>query len=94
MSAPEAVVSGVGPGTRRMWAGGPLRRLSPIRSAGCQIPLEGGGYGGSYVCDECLMPVVGVYRVIQGVQGRETWLCAACKDAARRTRKKKGRSCS
>jgi len=43
------------------------------------MPLTGGGFGGSYVCDGCAEPVVGVYRVIHRVQRRESWLCASCK---------------
>lgn len=64
---------------RRMWPGGPLRRWSAARGAGCTMPLDSGGYGGSYVCDGCRGPVVGLYSVIRGVQRRAMWLCAACK---------------
>jgi hypothetical protein len=43
------------------------------------MPLTGGGFGGSYVCEVCSEPVAGVYRVIDRVQSRESWLCATCK---------------
>jgi hypothetical protein len=65
--------------TKRMWAGGPLRRWSPVRTNGCPMPLAGGGFGGSYVCGGCQRPVAGVYRVIDRVQRRESWLCDGCR---------------
>jgi hypothetical protein len=43
------------------------------------MPLAGGGFAGSYVCDGCSEPVAGVYRVIDQVERRESWLCASCK---------------
>jgi hypothetical protein len=64
---------------RRMWTGGPTRRWSPIRESGCIMPLAAGGFGGAYVCDECAMPVTGVYRVIDRVQRQQTWLCGGCR---------------
>jgi hypothetical protein len=67
------------PQVKQMWPGGPLRRFSPIRKGGCQLPLEGGGFGGSYVCEGCQVPVAGVYRVIDRVERRESWVCAGCK---------------
>jgi hypothetical protein len=45
------------------------------------MPLNAGGFGGSYVCEGCSEPVAGVYRVIRPVQRRESWLCAACRAA-------------
>lgn len=80
---------------KRMWPGGPLRRFSPVRKGACQAPLEGGGFGGSYVCEGCQMPVAGVYRVIAGVQSRESWLCASCKAQPQRKRAARaGNTCS
>lgn len=64
---------------KRMWRNGPLRRSSPTRSGGCQMPLTVGGFGGSYICEGCSEPVAGLYRVIHPVQRQESWLCAACK---------------
>jgi hypothetical protein len=65
--------------TKRMWAGGPLRFWSSFRGGGCRMPMAEGGFGGAYVCERCLVPVAGVYRVSDGVQGRQSWLCASCK---------------
>lgn len=45
------------------------------------MPLNTGGFGGSYLCDGYSESVAGVYRVIHPVQHRESWLCAACKAA-------------
>ncbi len=73
MTAAGAVALKASPVGARMWHGGPLRRWSPVRTASCQMPLASGGYGGSYLCDGCQKPVVGIYRA------REAWLCAACK---------------
>lgn len=81
---PAAVESSVQ--TKRMWPDGPLRRWSPVRTGGCHIPLDSGGFGASYVCEECLEPVAGVYRVIRGVQRRESWLCASCRAQPQRKR--------
>jgi hypothetical protein len=64
---------------RRAWQGGPLRQWSSIREHSNQMPHSAGGYSGSYVCDGCLMPVVGVYRAIHRVQGQQSWLCASCR---------------
>lgn len=75
---------------KRMWASGPLRLCSMERDGSCRMPLASSGFGGAYVCDGCLGPVAGVYRVIDGVQGHQLWLCASCK--AQR-KKEKGRSC-
>lgn len=63
---------------RRMWAGGPCRRWSVIRESGCTMPLAGGDFGGSYVCDGCQVPAGGLRRVIRLENGQETWLCARC----------------
>lgn len=83
MSAAILSPPGLEPGSaRRMWPGGPLRRWSPARTSGCDMPLDRGGYGGSYVCEGCMQPVPGVYRVFRGVQRRETWLCGGCKAKA------------
>lgn len=62
-----------------MWPGGPLRNWSPMREGGCTMPLAGGGFGGSYLCDGCLTPAPGVYRIIDPLQRRESWFCASCK---------------
>ena len=81
---------------KRMWAGGPFRRWSPVRTSGCPMPLAGGGFGGSYVCGECQRPVAGVYRVIDRVQRRESWLCDGCRSqglAEIAAARGKGRTC-
>jgi ribosomal protein L37AE/L43A len=46
---------------QRMWHGGPLRHVSATQR-------------GSYVCERCMVPVVGVYRILGN-----GWICAACK---------------
>ena len=76
---------------RRMWPVGPLRRWSPVRNTGCGMPLTKGGFGGSYVCDGCSEPVRGVYRVIDRVEERTSWLCAACKAQQATTVSQKGK---
>ena len=76
--------------TLRMWPGGPLRRWSFARSAGCSIPLAGGGYGGAYVCERCQSPSPGIYRVIQGVQSLASWICASCKSLRSATEQHQG----
>ena len=53
----------------RMWPGGPLRLQRSRRD-----------FSRSYVCDGCQVPVVGVYRVLQGENRQEAWLCATCRD--------------
>lgn len=70
-------------GTKRMWPDGPLRLWSPVRAGGCRMPLANGGFGGAYVCEGCLVPVAGVYRVIDGVQRQQWWFCAMCKNRAK-----------
>jgi len=70
-------------GTKRMWANGPLRLWSPIRASGCQMPLANSGFGGAYVCGACLVPVAGVYRVFDRLQGQQSWFCAMCKNRAK-----------
>jgi len=62
-----------------MWTDGPLRLWSSERNGGCRMPLAEGGFGGAYLCDGCSAPVVGLYRVFDGVQGQQSWLCATCK---------------
>lgn len=69
---------------RRRWPGGPLRQWNATRCPAAKMALDCGGFGGSYICDGCQMPAAGLYRAIDGVERRETWLCAQC-----RTRPKK-----
>lgn len=65
--------------TKRMWTNGPLRLWAPVLDGGCRMPLANGGFGGAYVCEACLVPVAGVYRVITHLQRGEGWFCASCK---------------
>lgn len=83
MSAP-ALASSVE--TKQMWSNGPIRLWSPVRERGCQMPLANGGFGGAYICEGCLVPVAGVYRVSGRVQGLQSWLCATCKAHPKRKR--------
>jgi hypothetical protein len=41
--------------------------------------LDSGGYGGSYVCQGCGVPVDGVYCVEVGLEVARNWICAACR---------------
>lgn len=67
---------------KRMWEGGPLRQFSGKHEGAAQNYYQSPaltGYTGAYVCDECLEPRDGVYRV-----GRlRKWLCKACKEAVK-----------
>ena len=70
---------------RRMWENGPLRQWSATKH-GRWIPSANGGYSGSYVCDHCRHPVVGVYRQTWpnvGVQDCQNWFCASCRSELR-----------
>jgi hypothetical protein len=73
---------------KRMWIGGPLREWSPVQVRSF-ISLGNGGFGGRYVCDDCLKPVTGVYRVTGAQNGGYKWQCAGCKEAARLSAKPK-----
>lgn len=64
--------------TKRMWNGGPLRQFSTERGTASWTALDGGGYGGQYVCDECGFPVVGLYKAAAAV-----WRCSECREAHR-----------
>ena len=61
---------------RCMWTGGPLRRWSPLRISNSWIPYDGGGFVSSYVCAQCHLDAVGVYRTAAG------WFCATCRGSA------------
>ena len=67
-SGPRVIPSGAT--ITRMWKEGPLR---------CQ--RSDADFSGSYVCDGCQVPTVGVYRVKQWCHGQIQWLCAACRGA-------------
>lgn len=64
---------------RRMWPDGPLRQWNATRCPAAKMALDSGGFGGSYICDGCQLPTAGLYRAIDRVQRRETWLCAQCR---------------
>jgi hypothetical protein len=64
---------------QRMWRGGPLREFSEVRLSNNQKAYSSPflqGYAGSYVCDGCLTPTEGVYRVLL----TKKWLCGRCKE--------------
>lgn len=67
---------------RVMWAGGPSRRWSAQRCSEAPDPHESkiGGYTGSYVCQACTLPAVGVQCVKPRSGGASLWLCASCRD--------------
>lgn len=58
----------------RTWDGGPLREFSTERIRGwirhCRYP-----FAGRYVCECCLRPAAGVYRL----KGTKAWVCARCR---------------
>ena len=69
---------------RVMWPGGPSRRWSKTRTSEASMPYgEDDGYVGSYMCQGCGEPTVGLQRVICRAQGAGKWFCAACRDAER-----------
>ena len=59
---------------KRSWKDGPLRECSDLRERGSWTPYATGGFSGSYICDKCHNPSVGLYRTKSGV-----WVCASCK---------------
>ena len=63
---------------RRMWEGGPLQQFASRPLGGNWMwysnPLLT-GYVGSYVCDRCQEPTVGVYRQHNGAE----WVCGGCR---------------
>ena len=63
---------------KRMWPTGPLRQWSndPVHRNSWNLYQCNSSHGfvGSYVCDDCREPVVGVYRQKRS----EKWLCKAC----------------
>src|SRR5215469_16942691 len=66
-------------GVQRMWPDGPLREFSETRPNSRWKTHSSRflrGYAGSYVCDGCLSPTQGVYRVVS--LGK--WLCGPCKE--------------
>lgn len=66
---------------RVMWPGGPSRQWSKTRCSEAPMPYgESDGYAGSYVCQGCGVPTVGVQRVICRAQTASRWLCAGCRD--------------
>jgi hypothetical protein len=73
---------------RRMWPGGPLRQFTEGKHPSSWTPYQSSqlrGFAGQYVCDECLEPTAGVYRVISPSSSgkRPSWMCSGCRDKAR-----------
>jgi len=62
-----------------MWNGGPTRRWAAVRCPEATMPTEYGGYVGNYVCQGCMEPTVGVYRVKRMSEVARIWVCAACR---------------
>lgn len=69
-----ANASPITPTIIRAWSGGPLRYFSTIAFSNCvpYVTSKLKGYAGSYVCELCKKPVVGVYK------GTDIWLCGSC----------------
>jgi hypothetical protein len=68
-------------GARQMWEGGPLRQFSDTQRGGHYIAYSSAiltGYAGSYVCDRCRRPSVGVY-LSHPSETENEWLCGGCK---------------
>lgn len=62
----------------RMWEGGPLRQFSNKQAKSHYIAYSARflkGYAGSYVCEGCLTPCPGVYRV----EPLGIWVCGGCR---------------
>jgi len=66
---------------RTMWANGPSRRWSPVKIPGATMPLDSGGYGGSYVCQACNEVSDGVYAPKGSTGGTGKWVCGGCRNA-------------
>ena len=54
--------------TERAWTDCPLRIIG-----------SGNGKASRFVCDRCLEPVNGIYRVKWTSSQAETWVCSACR---------------
>jgi hypothetical protein len=63
---------------RPIWLGGPSRIWSPYRRSGASLPTTGGGFLGAYVGQQCKKPCPGVFRISQGLEVAEKWLCGGC----------------
>ena len=68
----------------RMWGGGPLRHLGPVKTPSTPLRHAQGCFVGAYVCDRCLKSSDGVYLLRE----EQSWLCGGCK---RRVRDAEGR---
>lgn len=78
--APENVSDEV----RVMWPNGPSRKYNVAT-----------GKRGSYVCQGCQRPTIGVYRVLVPVQVANrgiVWICGKCKNRKMQNGKLKGRA--
>ncbi len=78
---------------RVMWPGGPSRRWSAVKCSEASLQYgEDGGYAGSYVCQGCGEPTVGVYdvpgRLEQRPQVARTWVCAECRTSLKPKKEK------
>lgn len=63
------------PRIARMWLNGPCRYYSEQEfSSGSKLYGKVQGYVGSYVCEVCVKPTVGVYRLKANI-----WVCGSCK---------------
>ncbi len=72
---------------RRMWPAGPLRQFRDIRAknnSGWTVYYSTilKGYAGSYVCEQCLSPTPGVYRLPRSENGQSdaSCVCAGCRE--------------
>lgn len=68
----------------RMWSGGPLRHLGPVKTPTTPLRHARECFVGAYVCDRCHESSDGVYRLRE----EQSWLCGGCK---RRVRDAEGR---
>jgi hypothetical protein len=66
---------------KTMWPGGPDRRWSQTKIPGATMPLDSGGYGGSYVCQACQGVTVGVYIAKSSEEYAGLWICGECRNA-------------
>ena len=81
---------------RVMWPGGPSRKWSPVKCTEAHDFYEDPrdatlrGYTGSYVCQGCGVPTVGVQRLGEEYKGLPVWVCGPCRDAESANKVRRG----
>jgi hypothetical protein len=63
--------------TRQCWTNGPLRQWFKDKTKSGLVKLASGGYAGQYICDQCGLPVNGLYFS----RRKAKWICPTCRYA-------------